>query len=134
MQGKNGKIMYNGENGEEGLEKMNMDDLMEKMKMLEFHQKLLLKMVKETKFKFNYLVIEKSLTESEMGEILYFCERMSKRYKKQKAEGFVYFHPLYDELYSFLQPKLEAEEVIDACLEQELFVPLMTELKKYSRL
>ena len=110
---------------------MNYEEIMEKIKMLEFHQKLLMQMVEGTKLKFYYLMIEKSLTQSEMNRIFLFCEKMSIELKKQKAEGFVYFHPLFNEFHSFLQPKLEAEEVITACLEQGLYVPLMEELKKY---
>jgi hypothetical protein len=117
-----------------GVRIMKFEEITEKLKMLEFHQKLLLQMVDGTSLKFHYLMIEKALTQSEMDGILQYCEKMSKEFKKQKAEGFVYFHPLFNEFCSFLQPKLEAEEVISACLEQGLFIPLMQEFKKYSKL
>lgn len=110
---------------------MNYEEITEKIKMLEFHQKLLMQMVEDTRLKFYYLMIKKSLTQPEMNRILLFCEEMSIEFKKQKAEGFVYFHPLFTEFQSFLQPKLEAEEVITACLDQGLFVPLMEEFRKY---
>ncbi|MGM0904355.1 MAG: DUF1878 family protein [Bacillota bacterium] len=112
---------------------MKFEEITKKIKMLEFHQNLLLQMVEGTSLKFYYLMIKKSLTQTEMDDILQFCENMSMEFKKQKAEGFVYFHPLFNEFRSFLQPKLEAEEVIAACLEQGLFIPLMQELKKYSK-
>jgi hypothetical protein len=117
-----------------GVRIMKFEEITEKIKMLEFHQNLLMQMVEGTSLKFYYLMIEKALTQSEMYGILQFCEDMSMELKKQKAEGFVYFHPLFNEFRSFLHPKLEAEEVISACLEQGLFIPLMQELKKYTKI
>lgn len=111
---------------------MNLDELLEKINRLEFHQKRLLKMVESTSLKFDYLIVEKSLSQKEADNILKYCESLSSKFQKQKAEGFVYFHPLYHELTKFLEPKLKAEEVIEACLEQGLYIPLMQELKKYS--
>ncbi|SEN11953.1 Protein of unknown function [Mesobacillus persicus] len=113
---------------------MKNEEIAEKIKMLEFHQKLLLKMVEGSSLKFYYLIIDRSLTEVEVTEFLQYCENLTVEFKKQKAEGFVYFHPLFDEFQLFLQPKMDAEEVIFACLEQGLFVPLMQELKKYTKL
>lgn len=115
-------------------EEMKNEEIAEKIKMLEFHQKLLLKMVEGSSLKFYYLIIDRSLTEVEVTEFLQYCENLTVEFKKQKAEGFVYFHPLFDEFQLFLQPKMDAEEVIFACLEQGLFVPLMQELKKYTKL
>lgn len=110
---------------------MTNKEIIEKIEMLEYHQKLLLNMVKETNLKFDCLIVEKSLTRKEANEILVFCENLSIEMEKQKAEGFVHFHPLYNEFQRALQPKLNAREVIAACLEQGLFLPLMLELKKY---
>ncbi|MBM4764165.1 DUF1878 family protein [Bacillus sp. B15-48] len=113
---------------------MSNDDLMKKINMLEYHQKLLLKMVGHSRLNFYYLIIENSLSQEEADRILMNCENLSKDLQKQKAEGFVYFHPLYKQFKLFLEPKLNADEVIAACLEQGLYVPLMQELKKYSEL
>ena len=113
---------------------MTFDEIMEKIGKLEYHQKLLVSMVEGTERKFDYLIVKKSLSEKEVDDILKYCENLSNEIKKQKAEGFVYFHPLYNEFESFLSPKLKPEEVIETCLEQKLFVPLMEELKKYSKL
>ncbi|WP_053364510.1 DUF1878 family protein [Bacillus sp. FJAT-27251] len=110
---------------------MTNNDIAEKIKILEYHQKLLLKMVKGTNLKFDFLIVEKLLSQKEAGDILALCEKLSKDMKKQKAEGFVHFHPLFHELQAGLQPKLEAREVIEACVEQGLFLPLMLEMKKY---
>jgi hypothetical protein len=113
---------------------MTFDEIMEKLKKIEYHQRLLVRMVSGTERKFDVLIVEKSLSESEVADILTYCESLSNKIKKQKAEGFVYFHPLYNEFKYFLEPKLKPEEVIIACLEQGIFVPLMLELKKYTTL
>lgn len=110
---------------------MSYEEIMERLKMLEFHQKLLLKMVKDNNQKFYSLIIEKSLTQKEVSDLLEACDNMSKDLQKQKAEGFLHFHPLYDKFNAVMPPKLRAGEVIPACLEQGLYVPLMMELKKY---
>ncbi|TCN27974.1 DUF1878 family protein [Mesobacillus foraminis] len=110
---------------------MNYHEIMERLKMLEFHQKLLLKMVKETNLGFYRLIVEKSLTQTEVNDLLLACENLSKDLQKQKAEGFVNFHPLFDKFNAILPPKLRSGEIIPACLEQGLYVPLMMELKRY---
>lgn len=112
---------------------MDMDygKLMEKINMLEFHQKLLLKMVTGSKEHFYRLIIERGLTQQEVASILEACEKMSMHLEEQKAEGFMYFHPLYKKFSTVVQPKLQPEEVIKACESQGLFLPLMTELRKY---
>lgn len=40
--------------------------------------------------------------------------------KEQKAEGYMYFHPLYKKYSAVVQPKLQPEEVINACESQRL--------------
>ncbi|WP_077211101.1 DUF1878 family protein [Bacillus dakarensis] len=110
---------------------MNDENLYDRLNKLEFHQSLLLRMIQNTDKHFFRLVVEKSLTEQEVTEFYKQCESMSKELEEQKAEGFVYFHPLYKKFSSELHPSLEAEEVIQACLCQKLFLPLMQELKKY---
>lgn len=110
---------------------MNLETLVDKMKQLEYHQSLLLKMVQNSYEDFYKLVIEKSLNKNDVEEFMMKCEVMSNQLEEQKAEGFVYFHPLFKEFKSTLHPSLQAEEVILACIRQNLFVPLMSELKKY---
>jgi hypothetical protein len=111
---------------------MDHGKLMEKINMLEFHQKLLLKMISGSKEEFYRLIIDRGLTQQEVASIIEACEEMSNKLKEQKAEGFMYFHPLYKKFSAVVQPKLQPEEVIKACETQGLFLPLMTELKKYS--
>lgn len=111
---------------------MNYEDLLERMAKLEFHQKLLLKMVSHSKDEFYKLIIEKSLSQEEVGRLLEVCERMSKEMQKQKAEGFVHFLPLYKDFETALEPRLGVMELIDTMLAQGLYVPLMREFKKYT--
>lgn len=110
---------------------MDLQAIVEKIKMLEYHQSLLLKMNKSTSEAFFKLIIEKSLSEEEVNQFYKKCDQLSKQYKEQKAEGFVYFQPLFEKFIRELHPKLDAKEVIFACLTQGLYVPIMTEFKKY---
>lgn len=110
---------------------MNNSDLLERIERLEFHQSLVLKMVSNSHFGFYKLIIERSLLKKDVESFYKLCERVSKKIEEQKAEGFVYFHPLFEEFKSSLHPNLQAEEVIEGCLQQCVFVPLMLELKKY---
>ncbi|MDZ5470203.1 DUF1878 family protein [Bacillus sp. 31A1R] len=110
---------------------MNYEELLEKIKRLEYHQTLLAQMVSTNKFGFYQLVIEKSLHKNEVEDFYKLCEKMHIKLEEQKAEGFVYFHPLLEEFKSNLHPNLQAEEVVEVCLNQHLFVPLMLEFKKY---
>ena len=110
---------------------MNSKELYEKVSRLEYHQRLLLEMLTGSTYQFNKLIIEKSLTEKEVDEFFKICDDLSNQLKEQKEEGFVYFHPLFEKLKTSLHPNLDMQEVIYACLGQQLYVPLMTELRKY---
>lgn len=110
---------------------MDLQAIIDKINKLEYHQSLLLQMTKSTTEAFYKLIVEKSLSQEEVQQFYNNCENLSKVYEEQKAEGFVYFHPLYKKFITDLHPKLSPEEVILACLRQELYVPLMTEFKKY---
>lgn len=110
---------------------MGIDALIAKITKLEYHQKLLLKMINNPKQPFYMLVIEKSLGEEDVDAFFDLCDRLSKELKEQKAEGFVYYHPLFYKFKIGLHPNLQAEEVIASCLDQRLFSPLMEEFSKY---
>ncbi|WP_394233256.1 DUF1878 family protein [Niallia oryzisoli] len=111
---------------------MDLGALLERIKRLEFHQSLLLEMNQTTKFAFYKLIIEKGIGEREVQKLYNLCDELSKELKEQKAEGFLNFHPLFNKFSMKLQTcGLHAEDVIAACITQELYLPLMTELKKY---
>lgn len=109
----------------------NEENLLARIEMLEYHQYLLLRMVDKTQAEFYKLVIENSLTKHDVEEIMMLCEKLSMKLEEQKAEGFIHFHPLFEEFKLKLHPTLHAEAVVKACLNQHLFQPLMMELKKY---
>lgn len=110
---------------------MTNEELLERILMLEYHQKLLLTLLSDSKSSFHKLVIKKSMKEKDVCVFFSLCEQLSKEMEEQKAEGFVYFHPLYQKFISRLHPNLQAEEVIRSCIAQQLYTPLMEELKKY---
>ncbi len=109
---------------------MKFDELVEKLNLLEYHQKLLIKMLSETEQSFYKLVVEKSLKEKDVAALFSLCDKLSIDLKDQKAEGFVHFNPLFEKFETSLHPNLQAEEVIRSCLKQRLFMPLMEELSR----
>ncbi|MDP4104258.1 MAG: DUF1878 family protein [Bacillota bacterium] len=110
---------------------MDERELLKRIRLLEYHQKLLLKLVNNPKLEFNKLIIEKGISEQEVKNFFKFCEELCKKMEEQKAEGFVYFSPLFDEFSTSLPLTFQPEEVIQACLSQNLFESLMLEFKKY---
>lgn len=110
---------------------MDIQEIIQKMNTLEFHQKLLLEVINNHDMDFYKLVVENSIDEKDMNRVLTFCETLSKELEEQKAEGFVYFHPLYHRFLHCLPPQLEPRKVIRAFIKQKLFVSLMNEFLKY---
>lgn len=110
---------------------MNLDSLLEKINRLEFHQSLLLKMISNTDDHFYKLIIEKSLSEQDLERFYEKCNELTKALEEQKAEGLVYFDSLFENFKEGLHPNLNVQEVVKACLRQQLYVPLMLEFKKF---
>jgi hypothetical protein len=110
---------------------MNEYELLERINMLEYHQKLLLKLLNDPKLELYKLIIENGITEQETEKFYSLCDKMNLKMEEQKAEGYVYFHPLFHELSVSLPSKLNMGEVINACLTQKLYLPLFQEMVKY---
>ncbi|MBY0123078.1 DUF1878 family protein [Bacillus sp. S/N-304-OC-R1] len=110
---------------------MDIKDMMNRIKMLEYHQKLLLKLVDNKNLEFYKLIVGKSIDEKEVRGFEKTCEILSMELEEQKAEGFVYFHPLYNKFKDSLPEEIEPREAIQACLKQGLYKPLMSEFVKY---
>ena len=108
-----------------------MNLLYEKIKKLEYHQKLLLQIIEHPYKAFDKLVVECSLGEKEVKEFGRLCENMINEWEKQKAEGFVHYYPLFQKFNDQLHHRFQPEKVINACIKQRLFLPLMEEFKKY---
>ncbi len=107
-----------------------MDELLARLEKLEYHQKLLLEMIDPNDFKFNWMIINKNLCEDEVKELHQLCEQLSKDMEKQRAEGFVFCAPLFQQFVNELNNKLKPHEVIQACLQQKLYPDLMSMLKQ----
>lgn len=110
---------------------MNERELLERIQLLEYHQKLLLKLIDNPKLVFYKLVIDKGISEQEVKRFFKICEKICKKLEEQKAEGFINFSPLFAEFSASLPITLQTEDVIQACILQNLFRPLMLEFKKY---
>lgn len=106
-------------------------ELLERIQLLEYHQSLLIKLVSNPKLDFYRLIIEKRISEKEVQRLFKLCEEMVRKMDEQKAEGFVYFYPLFTQFSTSLPLTLHADEVIQACLRQKMFAPLMLEFKNY---
>jgi hypothetical protein len=110
---------------------MDERELLNRINLLEYHQKLLIKLISNPNYDFYKLVIEKGITEQEVKYILTICDELSIKMNDQKAEGFVYFYPLFNEFLASLPLNLQAEEVVPACIRQHIFETLMLEFEKY---
>lgn len=110
---------------------MNEQELINRINLLEYHQKLLVKLLKDAKLDFYMLIIENGIAEQEIEKFYTLCDELNIKMEEQKVEGFVYFHPLFKEFKASLPAKLNVEEVIQACINQKLFEPLIQEFRKY---
>ena len=107
-----------------------MDLWIERLEKLEYQQKLLLSMMPKMGYEFDKLIIQKNLSEKEAKEFYKLCEKLSKDLEEQKAEGFVFYVPLFKEFKESLHPALDPVQVIKACLNQKLFLELMQLLEQ----
>jgi Glu-tRNA(Gln) amidotransferase subunit E-like FAD-binding protein len=105
-------------------------ELQSKVNLLEYHQRLLLKMLSAPNLEFYRLVIENGISELEVQEFNKICEDLNKKMEEQKAEGFVNFHPLFNEFLYSLPAKFDAKEVVQSCVNQRLYEPLFREFQK----
>jgi len=107
------------------------EKLMERLAIMEYHQKLLIKLIRDPKLEFYRLIVEKGISEAEVQKFYQKCDQLTIKLTEQKAEGFVYFQPLFEEFSTSLPGKLNIHEAIRACLTQKLYEPLFEELKRY---
>lgn len=105
-------------------------DLQSRVTLLEYHQRLLLKLLAAPNLEFYRLVIENGLSEQEVQAFYQLCENLNIKMEEQKAEGFIHFHPLFNEFLNLLPKKLDVKKVIQSCLNQHLYEPLFKELNK----
>ncbi|WP_409253340.1 DUF1878 family protein [Bacillus sp. SCS-153A] len=107
-----------------------MDEIKKRIEKLEFQQRLLLEMIPAAGYDFYRLIIRKGLSEDEVNDFYKLCEKLNKHSQEQKAEGFVFFAPLFKEFTEKLDVRLSPREVIDACIAQRLYPYLMEQLKR----
>jgi hypothetical protein len=107
--------------------------LLDRIKLLEYHQRLIIKLLNNPKLEFYKLIIENGITELETEKFFTKCDELSMKLEEQKAEGYVNFHPLFNELSASLPANLTVKKVIKACIIQDLYEPLFQELGKYEK-
>ena len=106
-----------------------IEELLKRIERLEYHQKLLVQLLRDPNRPFTKLVVERNLGPEEVYEFHRLCDNLSKKMEEQKAEGFLYFHPLLKEFSESLNEKLEVKETISSCLKQGLTSRINAELK-----
>ncbi|MEH7012758.1 DUF1878 family protein [Neobacillus niacini] len=106
-------------------------ELQSRVNLLEYHQKLLLKMLASPNLEFYRLVIENGISEQKVEAFDQLCENLNKKMEEQKAEGFINFHPLFSEFLYLLPEKLDTKKVVQACIKQHLHEALFREFNKY---
>jgi hypothetical protein len=106
-------------------------EVLNELAAIRYHQRLIVQMLEKSDEQFYKLIIKYGLSEEEVQEFYQLCEKMNMELENQKAEGFVYFHPLYHQFKANINSKISADEVIKACINQKLFLDLMNELVKY---
>jgi hypothetical protein len=105
-------------------------ELQTKVNLLEYHQRLLLKMLASPNLEFYRMVIENGISEQEVQGFYKLCEDMNMKMAEQKAEGFIHFHPLFSEFLYSLPAKFDVKEVVHSCLGQGLYESLFKEFQK----
>lgn len=108
-----------------------IEELLKRIERLEYHQQLLLDLINTEHYPFTKLIIQKEMDKEEVFEFYQLCEYMSNNLQEQKAEGFLNFYPLLKEFSEKLNRKLEVKETVESCLQQNMYVELMTEFQKY---
>ncbi|WP_108671913.1 DUF1878 family protein [Peribacillus acanthi] len=109
------------------MKEYSMEHLFEKIETLQFHQQLIMMMLGEVKEQLYVLIIKKNLSKKETEELLELCEELSNKYKKQKAEGFLNFYPLLQELKNKMNSKITLKEIVEACRKQGVYTEVMNE-------
>ena len=56
---------------------MNVQELLERILILEYHQKLLIKLINNPKLDFYKLIIEHGISEQETQKLFYLCDKLT---------------------------------------------------------
>ncbi|OEH91716.1 DUF1878 family protein [Bacillus solimangrovi] len=106
-----------------------MESVEDRLQRLEYHHRVLMKVLDSNEYPLYRLFIERKLTEKEVHELFMLCDQLQKKYKEQKEWGFVNFFPLLIQFAGLLTTKLHPDETMEALIEQKLYEELMKELK-----
>jgi hypothetical protein len=110
---------------------LDESEVLKELSLIRYHQRLIIDMLDRSDKEFYKLIVYYRLSEEEVKEFFHLCESLNMELEEQKAEGFVYYHPLYRQFLERLNKKLTAREVIHACISQKLYLTLMAELENY---
>jgi hypothetical protein len=68
------------------------------------------------------LLIHNRVEKQQVEPFLAFCELLNKKYKLQKAEGLLLYHPLLTEFKKMLPTSLPLEDTIQATVQQGILL------------
>lgn len=113
---------------------IDMKDLYKEVETLRYHQGLLINVIKNREAELDLLFVEKNLTREEGRALLKICETLSNKMEIEKAEGYLHFQPLLQQLRNQINPKLSIYELIRSCLKQGVYSEFMQEMEKELKL
>ena len=107
-----------------------MESLESRLNRLEFYFQIVWDNTNLDGKPFYALIIKKELTKQEVDDIFKTCEELDKKYKEQKAEGFIDFVPILTQFVGMLTPKIAPHEAVDALSKQGLYKEMMREFSE----
>lgn len=108
-----------------------MEDIRKRLEQLEYYVSLLVESDIMQNLPFLNWVIKNNRTKKEIEHIFLVCEEIDALYKKQKAEGFLHFHPLLQIFQEKTKPYIDdIEEFTFMMVREKLFADLMKEFLK----
>ena len=111
-----------------------MKDLNKELETLRYHQELLINVIRNRDAELDLLIVEKNLTREQGMTLLKTCEDMSNKMQIEKAEGYVHFRPLLQQLRNKINPNISLFDLIPSCLKQGLYTEFMKEMEKELKL
>jgi hypothetical protein len=111
----------------------NLENIERRLENIEFFIEEFIKAFDDQNLNVSLLGIKKGIDKETILSIKRLCESLNNDFKKQKAEGFVIFDPLLDKLKEQLPVNLQANELIEACVNEGLATQVMYEFKRMQR-
>ncbi|MCQ6267036.1 YhaI family protein [Fictibacillus sp. WQ 8-8] len=110
-----------------------METIEERVERLEYYNRLTVQSINLRTYPFYTLVMEKHLSEDEVGDVLSLCDELQRRFEVQTESGYVQYLPLLLHFAGMLNPKLKPRETVQALRTQGVYPELMDKLYDLAR-